>query len=83
LTLKLQWLSTNNKGATKTSKRFGNYHNCGELGHWVQDCKKNLGGDGKDKMSNKLKDNNSHSTNILVDDKHDSPKEQETQVKRM
>lgn len=67
--LKFQWLSMNNKGATKTSKRLGNYHNCGELGHWVWDCKNNLGGDGKDKMKNKLKDKSNHSTNILVDDK--------------
>jgi hypothetical protein len=29
-------------------------------------------------MKNKLKDKNSHSTNILVDDKHDSLKKQET-----
>jgi hypothetical protein len=31
----------NNKGATKISKRLGNYHNYGELRHWAWDCKKN------------------------------------------
>jgi hypothetical protein len=67
--LKFQWLSTNNKGATKTSKKLGNYHNFGEPGQWAHDCMKNLGGDGKDKMKNKLKDKSNCSTNILVDDK--------------
>jgi hypothetical protein len=55
-------------GTTLTSKRLGNCHNYGKPRHWVQDCKNNCGGDGKDKMKNKLKDNSSNSTNILVDD---------------
>ncbi len=58
-----------------SSKRLGNCHNYGELGHWARDCKQNYGGDGKEKMKNKLKDKSSHFANILVNDKQDSPKE--------
>jgi hypothetical protein len=87
--LKFQHLSTNNKGAMKTSKRLDNCHNYEKLRHWAQNCKKHaslknekIATKEKDNlnnnMKNMLKDKESHIVNFLFDDKNKGPKEEES-----
>jgi hypothetical protein len=87
--LKFQHLSTNNKGAMKTSKRLDNCPNYQKLKHWAQSCKKraslkNYKIKTKEKdnlnnnMKNMLKDKESHIANVLFDDKNKGLEKEES-----